>query len=67
MMISKQAFLIAQLLPSLALSKKNGENLLEKNCLDTSFDMIGKCFIASFRTLTLESSPSDNISRPMNC
>lgn len=46
---------------------KNDENLFAKNVFETSLEIIGKCFIASLRTFTLESSPSDNISSPINC
>lgn len=64
--ISTQAFLIAQLFRSFALPMQNPENLLEKNYFETSLDIMGRCFMAYFLTLTLESSPRESISNPIN-
>lgn len=66
-MISTHDFRIAQLVVSFDFSTKKLENLFAKNCLETSLEMLGKCLIAYFLTLTLESSPRDNISNPINC
>ena len=59
-MISTQAFLIAQLELSFDLISKKLNNLV-KNCLDTSFEIEGKCLIAYFLTLKLVSYPRDKI------
>ncbi len=67
MMMSTQAFRIAQADASLAFYRKKLENLFLKNCRDTSLEMMGRCLMASFLTLTLESSPRDRIYSPMNC
>ena len=65
-MISTHAFLMAQLELSLDLISKKLKSL-EKNCLDTNFDIVGRCLIAYFLTLKLVSYPSDKIYNPINC